>query len=214
MFIDEKDQQRPVFGSMSKPAVLRLRVGASVLSTAKVHDKVRTGAIGVVVAFDDGMLDVVDPHDLGYRVDVQQVKDNMIHVAPQGMWPQVEFEGADGNPVLVTMRPKQIDVEDNMGTTFCSRTQVPVHCNRVLSYSVTVHRSQGLKLPAVIMNVSKLFACGQLYTGLSRVGNFDKLRVTGPLSYSMKLCDKRVRAFELDTVWTRIANGPDAPGMS
>lgn len=43
------------------------------LSTAKVHDRVRTGALGVVVSFDDGLLDVVDPHDLGYHVDAQQV---------------------------------------------------------------------------------------------------------------------------------------------
>ena len=210
MFTDERNLQRPVFGSMSEPAVLRLRVGAKVLSTAKVHDRVRTGAIGVVVTFDDGLLDVVDPHDFGYHVDAQQVNDDMIHVAPHAMWPQVEFTGVDGKLVLVTLRAKQVDVQDNMGTTLCSRTQVPL----VLAYSITVHRSQGLTLPAVIMLVSKLFACGQLYTGLSRVRDFDKLRVTGVLSYSTKLCDKRVRDFELGTIWTRIANGPDDPGMS
>lgn len=210
VFTDEDNQQRPVFGSMSEPAVLRLRVGARVLSTGKVHNRVRTGALGVVVAFDDGLLDVVDPHDLGYHVDAQQVKDDMIHVAPKGMWPQVEFTGADGNPVLVTLRPKQVDVQDNMGTTLCSRTQLPL----VLSYSITVHRSQGLTLPAVIMHVSKLFAYGQLYTGLSRVSDMDDLRVTGVLSFDMKLCDKRVRSFELDTMWTGIANGPNDPGMA
>ena len=64
---------------------------ARVLSTGKVHNRVRTGALGVVVSFDDGLLDVVDPHDLGYHADAQQVKDDMIHVAPQGMWPQVEL---------------------------------------------------------------------------------------------------------------------------
>ncbi|DBA97447.1 TPA: DNA helicase [Trebouxia sp. C0004] len=170
MFTDEKDQQRPILGSMSEPAMLRLRVGARVLSTGKVHDRIRTGALGVVVSFDDGMLDVV------------------------------EFEDADGNPVLVTVRPKQVDVQDSMNTTLCSRTQVLL----VLSYFITLHRSQGLTLPAVIMHVSKLFAYGQLYTGLSRVGDFDKLRVTSALSYAMnsasKLCDKRIRNFELDTV--------------
>ena len=124
----------------------------------------------------------------------------------------MEFTGVDSKPVLVTLRPKQVDVQDNMGTTLCSRTQVP----SVLAYCITVHRSQGLTLPAVIMHVSKFFACGQLYTqsGLSRVRDFDKLPVTGVLSYSMKLCDKRVRDFELGTIWTRIANGPDDPGMS
>ena len=119
MFTDEANQQQPVFGSMSEPAVLRLRVGARVFSTAKVRNRVRTGSIGVVVSFDDGLLDVVDPHDLGYHVDAQQVKDDMIRVAPKHMWPQVEFHGADGNPVLVTVRPKQVEVQDNMGTTLC-----------------------------------------------------------------------------------------------
>ena len=85
----------------------------------------------------------------------------MIHVAPHAMWPQVEFTGVDGKPVLVTLRPKQVNVQDNMGTTLCSRTQVPL----VLAYSITVHMSQGLTLPAVIMHVSKLFTYRQLYTG-------------------------------------------------
>lgn len=66
MFTDETNQQRPVFGSISEPAVLHLRVGARVLSTARVHD-------------------VVDPHDVGYHVDAQQVKDDMIHVTTKAM---------------------------------------------------------------------------------------------------------------------------------
>ncbi|DBA73813.1 TPA: DNA helicase [Trebouxia sp. C0005] len=210
MLTDENSQRRPVFGSMSEPAVLHLRVGAKVLSTAKLHDRVQTGTLGKVASFDDGLVDVMESHELVYHVDAEQVQDDMIHVAPDGMWPQVEFKGTDGNPVLVTVRAKQVDVQDNMGTMLCSRTQVPL----VLAYSITVHRSQGLTLPAVIMHVGKLFAYGQLYTGLSRVGNFDKLRVSGALSFSMKLCEEGVRRVELDTVWTIIANGPADPGVT
>ena len=56
--------------------------------------------IGVMVSFDNGLLDVVNPHGVGYRVDPQQVKHDMIRVAPQAMWPQVQLGGVDGNPVL------------------------------------------------------------------------------------------------------------------
>ena len=64
-------------GQSTQAGVLPLRVGAKELSTAKVHGRVRTGAIGVVGSLYDGLIDVVlidvvHPNDLGYHVDAQQ----------------------------------------------------------------------------------------------------------------------------------------------
>ena len=46
------------------------------------------------------------------------------------------------------------------------------------------------------------------------MSDFDESHVTDVLSYSMKVCDRHVRDFELGTIWTRTANGPNDPGMS
>lgn len=73
-FIDEEQHSRPLFSSLAQPPVLRLCVGAKVLCTCKLHDKVRTGSIGVVEGFVDpafaDMDDGTDSFEAGYGVDL------------------------------------------------------------------------------------------------------------------------------------------------
>ena len=190
---------------------MRLRIGAKVLCTTKIHEKIRTGSIGVVHGFVDPdeymSAEPRDPFEFGYNVDPVQAAHDRDCVQPQHIWPEVMFQGTDGKSLLLVVRPRQVDVEDNTGHVLCSRTQIPL----ILAYALTVHRAQGLTLGSVVMDVSNLFAHGQLYTGLSRVANFANLRVYGPLDQEMKCCHRVVRDFELNTVWTYIANGPDDP---
>ena len=83
-----------------------------------------------------------------------------------------------------------MNIEDNLGRVICSRMQLPL----ILSYSLTVHRAQGMTLDAVAFNMQGLFAEGQLYTALSRVRNFEKLRLMGPVLKQAFKCAKQESA--------------------
>ena len=91
--------------------------------------------------------------------------------------------------VQVAIPPMQINIEDKNGKYICSRTQVPL----VLAYALTAHRAQGLTLKSVILHLQQLFAHWHLYTGLSRVSDFEFLRATGPLDQCMLCCAEEVQ---------------------
>lgn len=51
----------------------------------------------------------------------------------------------------------------------CSRTQFPL----VVAHAITIHKSQGLTLPKVILDIGdNEFTCGLTYVALSRVKKF------------------------------------------
>ena len=66
-----------------------------------------------------------------------------------------------------------------------------------------------MTLDAIVFNMQGLFAEGQLYTALSRVRNFARLRLMGPVKKDDTKCfNKKVLAFEANTYWQRLDNGP------
>ena len=67
-----------------------------------------------------------------------------------------------------------------------------------------------MTLDAVVFSLQGLFAEGQLYTALSRVRDFHKLRLIGnAVREGDKCANKKVLAFEASTRWRMVNNGPE-----
>ncbi len=91
-----------------------------------------------------------------------------------------DFE-ENGLPIVKTLSgkiiiaiPEKWSIEEN-DVTLASITQVPLR----LAWAITVHKSQGMTLDAVEMDLSKSFEYGMGYVALSRVRRLDGIKLLG-----------------------------------
>lgn len=81
------------------------------------------------------------------------------------------------NGVLKTLMPfKQIFKNDN-DTTECPERAYRVQYPLKLAYALTIHKSQGLSIDFLEIDMKGCFAAGQAYVALSRATSFVNLRV-------------------------------------
>lgn len=90
-------------------------------------------------------------------------------------------------PHLVTIYPSCCVTELGVGEpySFLSRTQIPL----APAWAVTIHKSQGLTLDRVTVNLGRAFAEGQVYVALSRARSLAGLRVDGGIECLKKTLD-------------------------
>lgn len=108
----------------------------------------------------------------------------------------VGFEGVDGWPIIETPSGKRITIEPTSWSlaednkVLAEITQVPLR----LAWAITVHKSQGMSLDAVEVDLSKAFVFGQGYVALSRVRTLTGLKVLGMSPTALRVDPKIVAA--------------------
>ena len=105
---------------------------------------------------------------------------------PRTGMPVVDFE----NGVERTIGMERWSVDIN-GRQLASRKQLPLD----LSWAISIHKAQGMTLEAAVLNLSKVFECGQGYVALSRVRSLAGLRIEGDVRASSFRADTKVCNF-------------------
>ena len=91
---------------------------------------------------------------------------------------------------MCTFGTEQFEMRDATGRVIVTRMQVPL----VLAWACTIHKSQGLSLDRVKMDLTKCFASGQAYVAVSRARTLGGLQIVSMNSRSIRT-DSRVTAY-------------------
>ena len=128
---------------------------------------------------------VLAPENLGLKIGakVMFVRNNYeIGYINGTLGEIIDYHVDDGFPVVACLdgrefvaRPETWKVEDEEARPVAYFKQVPLR----LAWAVTVHKSQGMTLDAVEVDLSKTFESGQGYVALSRCKTWDGLNLLG-----------------------------------
>lgn len=110
----------------------------------------------------------------------------------------VDFDSYEGYPVIETADKKRIVIEPvsweiaEEGKVVASIMQVPLR----LAWAITIHKSQGMSLDAIEVDLSKAFVYGQGYVALSRVRTLAGLKVLGMNPQALQVDPKIIKENE------------------
>jgi len=150
--------------------IIKLKVGAQVMLmvnsyTPDGYFDYYNGSIGTITS--------IDPQKSWIKVKLAD-SGREVHV-DKYTWKNVQ-------QVYDEEKEKIVEVEKG------SFTQIPVR----LAWAVTIHKSQGLTLNSVQVNVNRTFASGQTYVALSRCRSLSGLFLEQPIGLGTVIVDQRV----------------------
>ena len=143
----------------------------------------------------------LSPANLNLKVDamVMCTKNNFEAGYVNGTLARVVgFDSYEGYPIIETATKKRITIEPvsweiaEEGKVIAAIEQVPLR----LAWAITVHKSQGMSLDAVEVDLSKAFVYGQGYVALSRVRTLAGLKVLGMNPQALQVDPKIIKENE------------------
>mmetsp|Transcript_1684 Transcript_1684/g.2330 ORF Transcript_1684/g.2330 Transcript_1684/m.2330 type:complete len:259 (-) Transcript_1684:114-890(-) len=162
----DADQRKQVLSMMEKkcPAVLPLKVGAQVMLSRNMSEfGLVNGSRGVVVSFVEEKVDSVAVLD--------STKTLTLPIDRTYIFPVVQFD----NDRTMKMKHQAVWASGQGRNGSLIRIQFPLK----LAWALTVHKSQGMTLSRVEVQLGNAFDFGQVYVALSRVVSLAGLYVQG-----------------------------------
>ena len=154
---------------------LDLRVGMLVilLVNLDLSSGLANGSQGTVIEFrnDSGQEQLAAMQAGEYREHKKALIAKYVRQNKSSLWPVVRFQ----NGVERVIRPDCTinELGDEHPYSLLSRTQIPL----IAAWAMTIHKSQGMTLSRVIVDLARSFEKGQAYVALSRARGLDGLKV-------------------------------------
>ena len=149
------------------PQTLTLKLGAQVVLIKNVDDALVNGSRGVVKGFVARGETEFARHKSSFRIHPRRVAEAE-RAFPR--WPLVAFD----NGRVLAVGPGEFSASAGK-KAYADRLQVPLK----LAWALTVHKSQGMTLSRVEVNLRDAFDYGQVYVALSRATCAEGLCVRG-----------------------------------
>jgi ATP-dependent DNA helicase PIF1 len=154
---------------------LTLKKGAQVMLIKNLTPQLVNGSQGVVIGFERKEVKIND-YQAGKKITTVKLT-----------LPVVKFT----NGIKQAIEIAEWSIETPLTSIVrASRQQIPL----ILSWAITIHKSQGQTIERLKIDCSKIFAEGQLYVALSRATSTQHLQVIG-FRKERILCHEKVKLF-------------------
>ena len=190
-------QRNALCGQMERdvraPKTLQLRIGAQVMLVANLTNSLVNGSRGVVIDFREMKIESFEEVDekqaekerqsalARMRADWGRVADCASDEPMR--WPVVLFD----NGIEMLMTPHVWTRKSKRPKWTATLTQVPLQ----LAWAISIHKSQGMSISMLTVDLQQLFASGQAYVALSRARSLDGLMLE---SFQESMCTNSSQA--------------------
>jgi len=169
--VQDPKQRQKMLSNFMAAETLSLRIDCQVMLIKNVDETLVNGSMGRVVRFVDPV--AYTREQGGEIAGGGSGPKKPVSSAGGKLYPLVEFVMPNGAKRPCLVLPEVWKVELPNGDVQVSRTQLPL----ILSWAMSIHKSQGQTLERVRVDLARVFEKGQAYVALSRATSLDGLQV-------------------------------------